>query len=594
MLNFLIKIRIHLIFTLLTMDKKPVVIIFLSILTIGMGIFNIFLIPFIPPPIKPDLGTTLFVGTTSGPDTLDPVNSWDDYSNVILEQVVEPLFFYDLYDLDLPRINVLAESYFWENLTSLHIKLREGVRFHDGTSFNADAAKWNFDRLLYLTNCTGTNTNQVAQTQTLWMLPDGETSIINNVITVGKYNITLILNAPYAPLLNTLAYINAGMISPTAHKDEKSSFIHALTGTPIGTGPYKYVQYKTKNEVVLSRWEGYWRNLAIFKTVKFLIYEEIDDLSNAIWSHQIDYAYSRNSMNLPSYEDDSSIIVKNFTDDTGQPELACRFYQFNTDELNETWREALSYAINYNNLITEAGDNKRTRASSIISPAFGAAYNSYIIAPIYNITKARQIMLSMDFGNISWTDDQWIAVAESQSPFRVINCSESDYERLSNTFRLIGIKTDPIFKPWLSSSGSKCIQTSGSDIEASQLISYSQCDILLVGWAPDYFDAFNMLYNALKTKFGFYLEWGFLNWEIVEVPILNDTWINSKLDLALETLDDETRNNIYKDIQWYLSETLHSHAFVYHNKIRFVHSADLYEIPYNALVKFQAYGIRRG
>ena len=577
-----------------TMEKKTIIIIFLSILTIGMGIFNVFLIPYIPPPIKPDLGSTLFVGTTSGPYTLDPVDSWDDYSNVILEQVVETLFFYDLDDLDLPRINLLAESYFWKNSTRLQIKLREGVRFHDDTSFNADAVKWNFDRLLYLTNCTGTNTELVAQTQPLWMLPDGETPIINNVITVGEYNITIILNAPYAPLLNSLAYINAGMISPNAHRDKNCSFIEILTGTPIGTGPYKYVHYRTESEVALTRWEGYWRNLAIFKTLKFLIYEEMDDLSNAMWTHQIDYAYSWNSMNLPSCENDSSIIVKNFTDDTGQPGLACRFFQFNTDELNETWREALSYAINYNDLITEAGNNQRIRASSIISPAFGAAYNSSIIAPIYNITKARHIMVSMGFGNMSWTDDQWIAVAESLSPFRVINCSESDYERLFNTFRLIGIETDPIFKAWLSNYGSRHIQIPGSDIWAKQLISYSQCDMLLVGWAPDYFDAFNMLYNTLNTKFGFYLEFGFLNWEIVEVPVLNDTWINSKLNLALETLDDDARNIIYKDIQGYISETLHSHAFVYHNKISFVHSADLYGVPYNALGKFQAYGMRRG
>jgi len=101
---------------------------------------------------------TLKVGTSSGPATIEPVESWDSASNDVLEQVVETLFYYDLTDVDLPRINLLAESYHWFDTTHLDIKLREGILFHDGTPFNAVAAKWNLDRLLYLTNCTGTNT----------------------------------------------------------------------------------------------------------------------------------------------------------------------------------------------------------------------------------------------------------------------------------------------------------------------------------------------------------------------------------------------------------------------------------------------------
>jgi len=64
---------------------------------------------------------TLKVGTYSGPNTLEPVESWDSASNDVLEQVVETLFFYNLTDLDLPRINLLAESYHWVDTTHLQI-----------------------------------------------------------------------------------------------------------------------------------------------------------------------------------------------------------------------------------------------------------------------------------------------------------------------------------------------------------------------------------------------------------------------------------------------------------------------------------------
>lgn len=128
---------------------------------------------------------TLKVGRSSGPNTIEPVDAWDSASNDVLEQVVETLFFYNSSNVDLPQINQLAHSYHWVDTTHLSINLRQGILFHDGTPFNAVAAKWNLDRLLYLTNCTGTNTGEIALTQSLWMFPDGVTPIINNVATVG-------------------------------------------------------------------------------------------------------------------------------------------------------------------------------------------------------------------------------------------------------------------------------------------------------------------------------------------------------------------------------------------------------------------------
>ena len=107
------------------------------------------------------------IGTFSGPRTLELVDSWDKGSNDVLHQVVETLFSHDLYDINLPRVNKLAYSYWWENNTSLQIRLREGILFHDSTPFNAEAVKWNLDRLQYLINATGTNKGDIAHTQSL-------------------------------------------------------------------------------------------------------------------------------------------------------------------------------------------------------------------------------------------------------------------------------------------------------------------------------------------------------------------------------------------------------------------------------------------
>ena len=133
---------------------------------------NIVLILNYPQPISRRDLSVLVRGTSSGPRTLEIVDVENSDSKDVIEQVVETLFSHNLYDPDLPRINLLAESYYWKNKTVLQIKLREGILFHDGTPFNASAAKWNLDRLQYLTNATGNNTGrEIAHTQYLWMRP---------------------------------------------------------------------------------------------------------------------------------------------------------------------------------------------------------------------------------------------------------------------------------------------------------------------------------------------------------------------------------------------------------------------------------------
>lgn len=552
------------------MERKNIVASILLIALIISGIGNIVLIiDMSPPPIEepPDF----IIGTSSGHHTLELVDSWDKASNDVLYQVVETLFSYDLYDLDLPRINLLAHSYWWKNSTTLQIQLREGVLFHDGTPFNSEAAKWNLDRLQYLTNATGTNTGEVAHTQVLWMFPDGVTPIMDTIIAVENYNITIKLNGPYGPFLNTLAYINAGMISPTAHASHATSFIPLTTGDVIGTGPFIY-DYFTPNEgVYLSRWEGYWKNLANFKRIKFATIPD-SDRNNAMLNKEIDYLIGLDTSFIPSFENDSSITVKRFTDDTGMPSLSYRYLGFNNTVFNVTWRKAISYAINYSYVIDHLCFNQVLRAISPISPAFSTAYNESATVATNNITKAREIMVSMGFGDLEWSDDQWIAVADGPSAFQDIfidrrywgrsSFADDLYSALYDSLKYIGITISSATWAW---------------DDPYPFVS----DLFLGRWASDYYDPFIMFDPLLNPN------------SSSNIGQIDDPYLNEKLNLALNTTDDAARNNIYKDIQWYMSEVGYFHAYLYHPKITYVHSADLYGVPYNAMERFTAYGIRR-
>ena len=519
---------------------------------------------------------TLVIGANSGPSSIDPINSRDPTSNDVLEQVVETMFFYDLSDVDLPRVNVLATGYHWADSTTLHITLREGVRFHDGTVFDAKAAKWNLERLLYLTNCTGTNNETVAQTRSLWMFPDGVTPIIDTVTAVGAYNLTIVLNGPYAPFLSTLTCINAGMISPTAHAAEATTFIDLTTGHPVGTGPFKYYYLNPGVEVRFVRNEAYWGGPAPFSTVIFSIFSDVAAAHNAFINYVIDWNRMSADQNLALYEADPLIDVYYFTEDRGKPSLVYQYMGFNNDKYNITWRYAMAHAINYSHVTDILRLGNAVRAVSAISPGFSKSYNASIVPLAHDLDLARSYMQHMGFGVGFTTDLEWTSVAESGTPFLSVpytydigNSFREDFlVEVTEWFKLIGIN----------------VMDDGCS--TSQFLTCLQDDrdhlgIYTTGWSPDYLDPYNMLDPLFNPA-------SFSNSAQV-----NDTYLNALMASALTETNETARNIIYKSIQGYLAR-VQFHVPLYHSKVVYTHAANLQGIPYNAMGTLSLYPCYKG
>jgi peptide/nickel transport system substrate-binding protein len=562
------------------LEKKNIAITILIVALVASGVGNIVLAilggnVITTPPSTSDY---LVIATSSGPDTLELVDAWDSASNDVLEQVVENLFYYDLSNVDLPRVNILAKSYFWADSTHLQIALKQGILFHDGTPFNAAAAKWNFDRLLYLTNCSGTNTATVAQTQSLWMFPDGVTPIINSVVTVGSYNLTITLNGDYAPFLSTLTYINAGMISPTAHASDATTFIDLTTGHLVGTGPFKYDKYVPGVEVRFTRNDAYWRDPANFPGVIFSIYSDVTTAHNAFLGYTVDWNRMSADQNLALYEADPKLSVYYFTLDTGKPSLVYQYMGFNNHKYNVTWRRAMAYAINYTYVTDVLRLGNAIQGISAISPGYGASFNSSIVPFSYNLNAARTLIQSMGFATgLGLADDAaWIALAESGTPlfniphtYNTGNSFREDYQvAITSWFKLIGINVID------------------DGVTFSQFLTYLYDDydhlgIYAIGWGPDYLDPYNMLdplFNPASSS---------------NSAQVNDTHLNSLMAAALAETNEAARNIIYQNIQGYLSR-MQFHAPLYNSKVLYTFAANLYGIPYNAMGALRIRPIYRG
>jgi peptide/nickel transport system substrate-binding protein len=134
----------------------------------------------------------------------------------------------------------LAKSWeFSADGKQLTFKLREGIKFHDGTPFNAEAAKWNLDRLL----------DPKDATQAYQLFTD-----LDSVTAVDPYTVRLNLKRPSAVVLDALTYRGGFMISPTAFKTYGEDY----NQHPTGTGPFKFLEWIPNNRCVVVRNENYW------------------------------------------------------------------------------------------------------------------------------------------------------------------------------------------------------------------------------------------------------------------------------------------------------------------------------------------------
>jgi peptide/nickel transport system substrate-binding protein len=564
------------------MEKKNVAIVVLIIALVASGVGNIILIlPYFTPyvPIR-----SFVRGTGAGPHTLDPMNSWDSASNDVLDQVFEGLFTYNLSDTSLPRYNLLAESYFWVDETTLQVHLQEGVTFQDGYPLNSTAAKWSFDRLNYMCNASNelnrmapfneTNTGSTGEPASLYFLPNGD-PIIDQVDAVGVYNITFHLNDAFAPFLDLLCYEASKLVSPLS--TPATRFIE-LYEVPVGTGPFKFVSFTAGVDVRFVRNDNYWRPRAWLEEVIFAIIPDTVTRSNAMLSGEIDYVSGYSTSLIDTFINDPNIHVEAFTDDLGIPGLSYYYLGMNNHLINVTWRKAISYAINYTYIVENIGNNLVFRADGPISPGYGAAYNASVQAAYENVTYARQVLI--DAGIPAYYGHPELT-AVSDAGWATANLFSVDYSY--NTDNEVRFDIGQAMIQWLARIGINVVDDGSTwdDFLNALYVDHDSLGIYWVGWGPDYLDPFNMLdplFNPASSS---------------DSAQVDDAYLNTQLALALQTTDDTARNNIYKNIQWYLAEVLYPHAFGYHPKITTVHAANLRGVAYNAMGNFEAYTIYR-
>jgi peptide/nickel transport system substrate-binding protein len=216
-------------------------------------------------------GDFITIGTTSKLRTIDPADAYDIFSGILLNNMGERLYTYELGSTKLlPQLATALPKISADGLTYT-IPLREGVQFHDGTAFNAKAMAFSLNRFMK-------NGGQPS-----FLLADA----IKSIEPTADYELTIELKQPFSALPALLSFFGACAISPKAYDIGPSNFAPDIF---VGTGPYKLARYGP-DLLQLEAFDQYWGEKPANPGVNIQLLSDAPNLFNAFQTGAVDVAY---------------------------------------------------------------------------------------------------------------------------------------------------------------------------------------------------------------------------------------------------------------------------------------------------------------
>ena len=308
--------------------------------------------------------------------TTDPYDANDTLSQAMAKSFYEGLFGFDK---DMKLIPVLAESYDVSKDGLVYtIKLRKGVKFHDGTDFKADAVKVNLDRVTNPDNKLkryGLYNNNIAKTE-----------------VVDDYTARITLKTPFSPFINQLAHPSTVMISPTALKQwgNKDIAFH-----PVGTGPFKFVEWKSTDYLKVAKFDGYWKKG--YPKVDSITWKPVVD--NNTRASVMQTGEAQFTFPVP-YEMAEVLKAKPDLELVAAPSIVLRYLSMNVQHKpfdNPKVRQAIAYAINKEALAKVAFAGYASPAEGVVPQ--GVEYAVNLGAWPYDVAKAKQLLTEAGYPN---------------------------------------------------------------------------------------------------------------------------------------------------------------------------------------------------
>jgi peptide/nickel transport system substrate-binding protein len=237
----------------------------------------------------PSTGGTLNISLSADPTTYDPSLSTAFFDRQPFQNIYDKLV--DL-DSEGKIVPMLAES--WsasDDKKTYTFNLRQGVKFHDGTDFNAEAVKFTFERNMD----SGSGRKS-------------EMSVVNKVTVIDPYTVQVELKQPFSPFISSLTDRSGMIVSPAAVK----KFGQDFATHPVGTGPFMFKESIRGSSLTLVKNPNYWRpGLPKFDQVVYKIFPDSNVAFLNLKSGEVDITSQVPTKEIENIKNDPKIVVFN-------------------------------------------------------------------------------------------------------------------------------------------------------------------------------------------------------------------------------------------------------------------------------------------
>src|SRR5215216_7743759 len=329
---------------------------------------------------RQDNTNAIIFGVGTDVDELDPRTTDTQEGYIVASNVYDCLV---LYDLGATTIRPgLAES--WEISDDglvYTFKLRQGVKFHDGAPFNADAVvTW------YNSIDEGAPGSQYDAVRMVYMA-DFITDWIDSVEAVDESTVRMTLPTPYSPLLANLAIPIASIISPTAI----AAGLDSVSVNPSGTGAFRLARpedWTRDSQLVLEANPDYWGGAPKVEQFIIKIVPEGSTRLQQVETGELDIAWALTPEDVERARENPDLVV---VEDAGLNTNAVQLDVMKEPFTSKEVRQALNYAVNKDELSEGLYNGNMVTAGGVLPPV-DWAYNSDLKSYPYDPDQARELL----------------------------------------------------------------------------------------------------------------------------------------------------------------------------------------------------------
>lgn len=445
-------------------------------------------------------GGSFIFAASSDPVSLDPAMASDGESFRISRQIFEGLVSAKPGTTDLDPL--LATE--WTSSTdgmSHTFTLRDGVKFSDGTDFNAEAACANFDRWF---NWTGLNQNEnitYYYKNIFKGYKTGDTAssaLYKDCKADGTSKVTVELTSPFASFVQAMTLPAFSMQSPTAMKQYNADntsgsaddprFSEYATAHPTGTGPFVFESWERGQQVKLKRNDAYWGSKAKVSEAIVRVISDAKARTQELEAGNID------GYDLVAPGDIQALKDKGFQI---QVRPAFNILYLGINQKNKALsdvrvRQAINYAIDKDAVVKQTLPQGSIPAIEFM-PDLVNGYNADVDKYSYDPAKAKALLAEAGYSDLELKFAYPTGVSRPYMP-----TPEDTYQSIKTQLEAVGIKVTPVAAKWSPDYLDLIQGDKGVDDH----------DIHLLGWTGDYNDPDNFVGVFFGSKKA---EWGFSN-----------------------------------------------------------------------------------